>query len=54
MVYNTNNPYFFNTPMVGLVPKSQGEAPAGYEYETILKKKKDSRNGSIVKALKNL
>lgn len=34
-------------------------APAGYEYETILKKKKvastkESRNGSIVKAIKNL
>jgi site-specific recombinase XerD len=38
---------------------SQPSAPEGYEYETILKKKKststkESRNGSIVKAIKNL
>ena len=38
---------------------SQTSAPEGYEYETILKKKKaaatkDARNGSIVKAIKNL
>jgi hypothetical protein len=35
------------------------QAPAGYEFETILKKKKsastkETRNGSIVKAIKNL
>jgi hypothetical protein len=53
--YNLNNPQLFNFD--GALAKNTQTAPEGYEYETILKKKKDSdtgRNGAIVKAIKNL
>ena len=53
--YNLNNPQFFN--MSGGLGKSGEVAPEGYEFEKVLKKKKDSdtgRNGAIVKAIKNL
>jgi hypothetical protein len=48
----------FDTEVTGGSANSAA-APAGYEFETILKKKKtpstkESRNGSIVKAIKNL
>lgn len=48
----------FDTEVTGGSANSAA-APAGYEFETILKKKKaastkQSRNGSIVKAIKNL
>ena len=47
----------WDTELKGSSPTDQ--APAGYEFETILKKKKsastkENRNGSIVKAIKNL
>jgi hypothetical protein len=47
----------FDTEVTG--GSTNSTAPAGYEFETILKKKKpattkESRNGSIVKAIKNL
>jgi hypothetical protein len=52
--YNLNNPQFFN--MSGGLGKSGEVAPEGYEFEKVLKKKKDDdkRNGAIVKAIKNL
>jgi len=45
----------FDTEVTGGSANSAA-APAGYEFETILKKKKaaSARNGSIVKAIKNL
>ena len=51
---NFNDPYRFN--MEGTGKTNQPTAPEGYEFVTELKKKKEekSRNGSIVKALKNL
>jgi hypothetical protein len=54
--YNVNPLVQFDVARGGKA--SSQEAPEGYEYETILKKKKKdadvSRNGSIVKAIKNL
>ena len=46
----------FNTEMGGKTATAKDIAPEGYEYETILKKKKkaDAKNGSIVKSYKNL
>jgi len=60
-LYNANNPYFFNTPTVGSNPTSgltkYEEAKAivnAYEKKTKGLGKDESRNGSIVKALKNI
>jgi hypothetical protein len=52
--YNLNNPQFFNYD--GALSKTGEVAPEGYEFEKVLKKKKDDdkRNGAIVKAIKNL
>ena len=52
---NFNDPAQFNMQGTGK-SNQQPTAPEGYEYVTELKKKKEekSRNGSIVKALKNL
>lgn len=56
--YNVNAPYEFN--MEGNQASGGGGMPTlpeGYEYSTEIRKKKtkeDSRNGSIVKAIKNL
>jgi hypothetical protein len=48
----------FDTTLKGGAGKGSSDAPEGYEYETILKKKKKkedvARNGSIVKSYKNL
>lgn len=54
---NMNPLQQWDTELKGSSPTDQ--APAGYEFETILKKKKsastkENRNGSIVKAIKNL
>jgi hypothetical protein len=60
-VYNANNPYFFNSPMVGsLNPGGLSEYEKAkaitnaYEKKTKGLGKEESRNGSIVKALKNI
>ena len=52
--YNLNNPQFFNYD--GALSRTGEVAPEGYEFEKVLKKKKDDdkRNGAIVKAIKNL
>jgi len=46
----------FNMQGRSNIGSSKDAAPEGYEYETILKKKKqkDARNGSIVKSYKNI
>lgn len=54
---NYNDPRFFNmqgNPFGNATAANQ--PPPGYEYEMVMKKKKEekSRNGSIVKAIKNL
>ena len=51
---NMNPLQYFN--MEGNGKTTSNTAPEGYEYETILKKKKEdkARNGSIVKSYKNL
>ena len=60
-VYNANNPYFFNSPMVGSsnlgVLSEYEKAKAivnAFEKKTKGLGKEESRNGSIVKALKNI
>jgi hypothetical protein len=60
-VYNANNPYFFNSPIVGSMnvgglseyEKAKAITNA-YEKKTKGLGKEESRNGSIVKALKNI
>jgi len=60
-VYNANNPYFFNTPTVGSMnvgglseyEKAKAITNA-YEKKLKSQGKEESRNGSIVKALKNI
>jgi hypothetical protein len=48
----------FDTSVKGAAGRKSSEAPEGYEYETILKKKKKekdvAKNGSIVKSYKNI
>jgi len=60
-VYNANNPYFFNTPTVGstnvdgLSEYEKAKAITNaYEKKAKGLGKEESRNGSIVKALKNI
>jgi hypothetical protein len=60
-VYNANNPYFFNSPIVGssnlggLSEYEKAKAITNaYEKKTKGLGKEESRNGSIVKALKNI
>jgi len=53
---NYNDPAQFNLEGNPFGRTNPNQAPEGYEYETVLKKRKEekSRNGSIVKAIKNL